>query len=215
VREATIRQAEARDAPLLAWAMQEAARSHLPRGLWDLAFPGDEAERLWLLQQLALHPVTCHCHYGGFLIAERDGEPVATLSGYEPLVKTEARLREAVVDATLGAGWSDQDLEALEPRLSPFMHVRPELASDAWTLEAVAVRPEHRGSGVFDALMEAILDEGRRRGYVRSQLVLMLGNERAERAYARHGFAMVSARSHPSMQEVLGCPGVGRMTATL
>ena len=34
------RPANAEDAPFLAWVMQEAARSHLEHGVWDLMFPG-------------------------------------------------------------------------------------------------------------------------------------------------------------------------------
>ena len=35
-----IRPAVEADTPFLAWVQQEAARSHLPPGFWDLAFPG-------------------------------------------------------------------------------------------------------------------------------------------------------------------------------
>ena len=49
-----IRPATPADAPFLAWVIQEAARSHLPFGIWDLAFPGSDGQRLERLAAFAV-----------------------------------------------------------------------------------------------------------------------------------------------------------------
>src|SRR5690606_17637978 len=80
-----IRRAREEDAAFIAWVQLTAARSHLPRGFLDLAFPGDDDEpRLALIEQVCRSEVPSMCHWSGFLVAEIDGEPGAGLSGYEP-----------------------------------------------------------------------------------------------------------------------------------
>jgi len=209
-----VRAAREADAPLLARVILMATRSHLSRGLFDLLFPGSDDERLALIEALVVHPAECHCHWGGFLVAELDSEPVGALCGFEPLVKTPARLERAIVESMLRAGLGDE-LETARLSVEPFERCRPEIPDDVWVVEWVAVEPAHRGQGVLPPLMDAILAEGRRRGYRQAQLALMLGNDRAERAYERHGFRIVGARTHPSMERAVGSPGVARMAARL
>jgi ribosomal protein S18 acetylase RimI-like enzyme len=210
----SIRPAEAGDAEFIAWVMETAARSHLRRGFWHVLFP-EEGPRRAMLEALAVHPAKCHCHHGGFLIAERDGEPVGALSGYEPFLKNEQRFQRAVVGSLVQLGAEEEQLDELELRVSPFMLCKPEFPEHCWVVEWVAVRPEARGRGVVDALLSAILDEGRARGYEQAQLAYMLGNERAEAVYRRHGFEVVAARTDPSMQAAVGSAGVGRMRVVL
>lgn len=50
------------------------------------------------------------------------------------------------------------------------------------------VRPEARGAGVGDAIVEALLGEARRIGIRSVLLTVIAGNERAERLYRRWGF---------------------------
>ncbi len=72
-------------------------------------------------------------------------------------------------------------------------------------LYAMWVRPESRGSGVADALVEAVLEWAavRRSGFVR--LHVTEGNRPAERLYERHGFAACTrggARDHDGRVEI-------------
>jgi hypothetical protein len=48
----SIRPARESDAAFIAWVQQEAARSHLPIGFFDLAFPGPDAERLRIIERM-------------------------------------------------------------------------------------------------------------------------------------------------------------------
>lgn len=60
------------------------------------------------------------------------------------------------------------------------------------------VRPDARGGPAADALVLAVLDWARATGAASIQLHVAFGNERAERLYARHGFARTGvADPHP------------------
>jgi GNAT superfamily N-acetyltransferase len=67
---------------------------------------------------------------------------------------------------------------------------------------AVWVAPDARGRGVIEALIDAAVSWTRDQGDARLGLWVVDGNERAERAYARYGFAR-SGRTQP----VPGRPG--------
>ena len=55
-------------------------------------------------------------------------------------------------------------------------------------IEMLFVAPDRWGAGIGGELLDAALDEVRRRGYVRAQLWVVQDNERATRLYARRGF---------------------------
>ena len=58
------------------------------------------------------------------------------------------------------------------------------------TLIRMYVRPEARGSGAADALVEAVLDHARAEGLDSVILAVTVGNEAARRLYDRHGFTV-------------------------
>jgi ribosomal protein S18 acetylase RimI-like enzyme len=58
------------------------------------------------------------------------------------------------------------------------------------TLIRMYVRPEARGSGAADALVEAVLDHARAEGLDSVILAVTVGNEAARRLYDRHGFVV-------------------------
>jgi GNAT superfamily N-acetyltransferase len=64
-------------------------------------------------------------------------------------------------------------------------------------LMAMWVRPEARGSGSADRLVEACLDWVRRDGADETMLWVMEGNDQARRLYERHGF-VVSGNPMPN-----------------
>jgi GNAT superfamily N-acetyltransferase len=55
------------------------------------------------------------------------------------------------------------------------------------------VQPSARGQGVGDGLVAAVLDWAAHHGYGQVRLWVSLGNNEAERLYARHGFQTTGA----------------------
>jgi translation initiation factor 4G len=191
---------------------QEASRSHLPFGFWDVAFPGPDAYRLRLLERVCAAEARSFCHWSGFLVAEVDGEPAAALSAYDDATSaTGERFMAALGTATAAEGWDEARLPALFERVAPFLTCAPEQPDDAWIVEWVATRPEHRGKGLVRALLPAVVDAGRRRGHGRFQIGVLIGNTPAQRAYEGAGFAVVDEKRHPAFEATFGSPGIRRL----
>lgn len=210
--EPTIRPATRDDAPFIAWVQQEASRSHLPFGFWDLAFPGPDGHRLRLIERVCAAEARSFCHWSGFLVAEVGGEPAAALSAYdEAPVATGERFMGALGEGTALEGWDGTRLPAMFERLAPFLTCAPEQPDDRWIVEWVATRPEHRGKGLVRALLHAILDVGRRRGHAKAQIGVLIGNTPAQRAYEGAGFVVTDEKRHPAFEATFGSPGIRRL----
>lgn len=211
----TIRSATAADAPFLAWVIQTAARSHLPVGVWDLAFPGPDGPRLEYLTALAVAEPASFTHYDGFLIAEHDGHPVAALSAYDPATKTTDAFMMAMSNALETTGWSPEHRALAVARMAPIGNCVPESLPGTWIIEWVAALPEARGRGIAHALLLAILARGRTAGYPRTQISYLIGNDPAQAAYERVGFTTVDEQRDVQFEAAFRCPGIARMQRSL
>lgn len=210
--EIAIRSATARDVPFIAWVQQEAARSHVPRGFWDFAFPGDEADRLRLVGRVSQAAARSFCHWSNFLIAERDGRAAAALSAYTiPSVSAGSALMEAFGEALDAERWSADARQAMSERIAPFLTCVPDTAEGAWVVEWVATRPEDRGRGLVRTLLQEILARGAARGHRQAQIAVLIGNTPAQRAYESAGFRVADEKTHPDFERAVGSPGIRRL----
>lgn len=210
-----IRDATRDDAAFLAWVVLAASRSHVARGAWDLAVPDSDEERDRFVESLLTSEASHWCHAGGFLIAELDGQPAAALSGYAPDDPELASGGEAIAAGFRALGWKDLQVRQAFERLSVFLGCLPQDEPGAWIVEWVATRPEHRGRGLVQRLLEAELARGRARGHAVAQITILSGNTAAQRAYERAGFAYVDERRSAAFEQALGCPGLLRMLRAL
>jgi len=213
--DVTIRDATEQDAPFLAWVMQEAARSHLPLGLWDFTLPGPDRPRLEAVARMAIAQPESFVHFGGFLVAEADGKAIAGLSGYDSAHKPLDGFT-TVMDGTLEQlGWSAEHRALAGIRLAPIGTCMPDSPPGVWVIEWVAAKPEARGRGVAHKLLVEILERGRRGGYTKSQIGYLLGNTPAKTAYERVGFETTGDMRTPEFEAVYGCPGIAHMECDL
>ncbi len=204
-----IRPADRGDSRFLVWVIQEAARSHLDKGIFDLSLPDDEQR--WAFLDAASHAdARSFFHHENFLVAEIDGRQVAALSGYEPKVALPA-MQAVNEEVAQKLGWSDADLQDMHDRLAIAMSCFPDSPEDRWVIEWVATVPEFRGRGIVNRLLLDILGEGRERGYQKAQIGYLLGNTRAQRSYERVGFKTVYDRRDPEFEAALGIPGIACM----
>ncbi len=210
--ELVIRPARKDDAAFLAWAVIEAARSHRPRGFWDLWIP-DATARLAFVEQLLVAERASIWHWTIFHIAEWRGQPAATLSGCDP---SKFAAPDAAVGEVMAAlAWSEADGAAAIARATPFFGCMHETPPGAWLVESVATRPEARGHGLAAALVEHVLADGRKRGHGEAKLSLMIGNTAAQRLYERAGFSITAEKRDAALDAAIGCPGVAQMSCPL
>ncbi len=204
-----IRPADRGDTHFLVWVIQEAARSHLEKGIMDLALPDDE-KRLAFLDEVSHADARSFFCYENFLVAEIDGRQVAALSAFEPKIAI-PQLEPAEVEVAQKLGWSDEELQDMRDRLAIAMTCYPDTPEDRWIVEWVATVPEFRGRGIVNQLLLSILEKGRERGFEKAQIGYLLGNTRAQRSYERVGFKTVSDRRDPDFEAALDCPGIACM----
>ena len=207
-----IRVASEADAPFLAWVQQEASRSHLPFGFWDLAIPGPDEYRLGALEKIAGARARSFCHWSWFLVAEVGGVPAAGLAGYsDPEVTVDQALPQAMFEGLTATGWTAAQIVGLGQRIAPFVTCVPIAEPGAWIVEWVATRPEYRGRGLIKALLQEVLALGATRGHTRAQIGVLIGNTPAQRAYESVGFRVVDEKVSDEFESTFGVPGIRRL----
>lgn len=210
----SIRPARQDDAEFLAWAILFAARSHLANGWFDIVLEGPEAARLDYLRRLTLTLTRSWWHYSRFLVAEQDGIPVAALSAFRagdayPLSQ------QAMTEVARDLGWNDAAQQAMWQRGAYIFACTLESDDDSWAIENVATLPARRGRGIAVELLEQALAEAERNGARRVQITFYIGNDAAERAYAKGGFKFHDEKRNPEFEAATGAPGLRRYVRDL
>jgi len=202
-------------AGFLAWAMMTAFRSHLPEGMWDLYVGGTEADCLRFLQALTLTDERHWSHYSNHIIAEVDGRPASALCGYFEAECGSPHLLVGIAQANEATGRTKEDDAAGWERADSIIYCETDHVDGAWIVENVATLPEFRRRGLAEVLLADILARGRSRGAKVSEIGVMIGNDPAQRAYEKAGFAVVSEKLHPEFEAVYKCPGIRGMSREL
>jgi len=204
----TIREGRPDDADFIAWVMQEAGRSHLQRGIWDLALPGPDDKRLGYISQLVKTEDRTFCHYKKFLVAEVNAAPAAALTAYIPDTEVRGITIGALNNILSGDGWTEKQIGTMMQCFAPLQTCTPEAPDNTWIIDFVATRKELRGGGLVGSLLGAILEKGRNLGCETSQVAIFIGNTSAQRVYEKAGFKIVDEKRHPDFEAALGCPGI-------
>ncbi|HEU5320853.1 MAG TPA: GNAT family N-acetyltransferase, partial [Methylomirabilota bacterium] len=95
------------------------------------------------------------------------------------------------------------------------MNVLPEHPPGAWIVENVATLPEFRRRGLVDRLMERMLERGRQRGASVADISVFIGNDPAQRAYEKHGFAAAAEKLDAGFESVYRTPGTRTLRRAL
>lgn len=209
----TIRPATPNDAPFLGWACVMAARSQLERGWFEIVLQRDEAFCVEFATCLTLAKARSWWHWSLFHVAEVDGVLASAMCGFgdESVYYVS---HEAMAEAGDKMGIPKSEQAQFWPR-GKFIVSPATGENGAWTIENVATKPEFRGSGVTSALLEAELGVARTAGFKRAQISFFVGNDRAEKTYAKAGFRFAEEKHAPDFEAALGIPGVRRFARNL
>ena len=209
----TITPAQAEDAPFLGWAIYEAARGHLKRGWFDIVLRRDEAFCLEFCRRLAGAAARSWWHWSLFSVAEVDNAPASALCGFgdESVYRASG---DAMGEASDAMGIAEGEQAELWRR-GAFILSATTSEPNTWTIENVATLPQHRGTGVTQALLGRELERARAAGFKRAQISFLIGNEAAERAYRKAGFVFAEEKRAPDFEAVMSVPGLRRLVCDL
>jgi translation initiation factor 4G len=204
-----IRPATPDDAAFLGWASVMASRSQLKRGWFEIVLQRDDDFCFEFAKYLALAKAVSWWHWSLFHVAEVDGVVASALCGFgdgsvyanSMAAMTEAGDKMDIPRAEQAEFW---------PR-GRFIVSPATSEPRAWTIENVATKPEYRGRGLVQKLIDADLDVARSKGFKRAQISYFMGNEPGARAYAKAGFVFAEDKTAPDFEAALGIPGVRRV----
>jgi translation initiation factor 4G len=190
-----------------------AARSQLARGWFDIVLERDEAFVLKFAEYLTVTKAISWWHWSLFQVAEVDGAPACAMCGFgDESVYTQSGAAMAEASEKMGIGAAEQAQHW--PR-GMFIISASTSEPGAWTIENVATRPEFRGTGVTQALLEKEFEIARTTGFHRAQISFFIGNAAAEKAYRKAGFTFAEEKRAPEFEAALGTPGTIRLARSL
>lgn len=204
-----IRRADANDADFVAWTILTAQRGHRPRGFFDIALGLSEAKCLAFVRRVALAPTVSQWHVSTFWIAEQDGIAAAAICAL-PSRQARETVRTAIEEAANEAGLAASDLDEISKRGAYARNCWTWGGDDTWMLEHVATRPSHRGQGLMSALLTHALAQGQTNGFQRASIGFYIGNNAAERCYAKAGFSSAQEKRDREFEVLTGSPGFRR-----
>ena len=148
-------------------------------------------------------------HVSHFMIAEAEGEPAAALCAM-PAAGTRVAARSAIKEVAEQAGLNASELAAIFRRGAYTADCWVQGGDGDWLLEHVASLPAHRGRGLVQALIRHALAAGQAAGFRRASISFLIGNDAAERCYAKAGFSFAEERRDTAFEALIGAPGFRR-----
>jgi GNAT superfamily N-acetyltransferase len=205
----TIRPAEEKDAAFVGWASFVAARGHLARGWFDIVLQRPEPLCLEFCTRLARAEARSWWHWSLFTVAEVEGAPASALCGFgdESVYRASGA---AMAEAANAMNIPEAEQQQFWPR-GAFILSCTTSEPGAWTIENVATLPAQRGRGLVQQLLAHEFERARIAGVHRTQISYLIGNEPAERAYLKAGFAFAEEKRAPEFEAAMGVPGLKRL----
>ena len=148
-------------------------------------------------------------HVSQFLIAEAEGERAAALCAM-PAAGTRAAARLAIAEVADKTDLNASELAAILRRGAYTANCWVQGGDGDWLLEHVASLPAYRGRGLVQSLIGHALAAGQAAGFRRASISFLIGNNAAERCYARAGFAFAEERRETAFEALIGAPGFRR-----
>ena len=209
-----IRQARLDDAEFIASAILSAQRGHLPRGWFDIALDWPEPQCLAFVKRIATGDRQSWWHVSQFIIAEVEGEPAAALCAM-PAAGTGSAARSAIEEAAENSGLTASELATIFRRGAYTAGCWVQGAEGEWLIEHVASLPLYRRRGLVQALIDRALAAGKAAGFERASISFLIGNEAAQRCYAKAGFAFADEKRHSDFEAITNAAGFRRFVRNI
>lgn len=210
----TIRSARPEDAGFIAQTILSSQRGYRPRGWFDVALGWSEAQCRDFIARIAVANAVSMWHVSQYWIAEVDGEPGAALCAV-PAAGTGAAAWRAIEEVAAATGLAASELEAIRRRGAYTRACWVQGGEGDWMIEHVATDPAYGRRGLVQALIAHALDQGRAAGFRRATVSFLIGNEPAERAYTKAGFAFAEEKRDPAFEAIIGAPGFRMFARTI
>jgi ribosomal protein S18 acetylase RimI-like enzyme len=202
----TIRSACPEDADFVARTILSSQRGYRPRGWFDVALGWPETQCRDFIARVAAARAVSMWHVSQFLVAEIDGKPAAALCAL-PAAGTGLAAWRAIEEVAAAAGLAAAELEAIRQRGAYARACWVQGGEGDWMIEHVATDPAYRGRGLVQSLIAHALEKGHAAGFTRATISFLIGNEPAERAYAKAGFVFSEEKRDPAFEAIIGAPG--------
>jgi len=209
-----IRPADPDDSAFIARNILASQRGPRPRGWLDIALGWPEPQCLDFVAQVATAATRSWWQVSQFMIAEVDGEPAAALCAF-PATGTGVAARAAIAEVAEKTGLSASELAAIFRRGAYASDCWVQGGEGDWLIEHVAALPAYRGRGLVQALIARALAAGGAAGFKRASISYLIGNDPAERCYAKAGFVFAEEKRDPAFEALTGAPGFRRFVRTI
>jgi ribosomal protein S18 acetylase RimI-like enzyme len=123
--------------------------------------------------------------------------------------------RAAIEAAAAESGLGTSDAEAILRRGAYTRNCWVQGGEGDWLIEHVATLPGYRGRGLVQALIDRALAAGTQAGFTRASISFLIGNEAAERCYAKAGFVFAEEKRDPAFEAMTGSPGFRRFVRVI
>jgi GNAT superfamily N-acetyltransferase len=211
---ATIRPARTDDAGFIARTILLAQRGPHPRGWFDIALDSPEPQVIDFVRRIAAAEGRSWWHASQFSVAEVNGVPAAALCAM-PVRGCIAAAQAAIEQAARESGLDAGELKSLFRRGAYSDACWVEGTDDDWLIEHVATQPVYRGRGLMSALLEHALAAGQAAGFARASITFLIGNNVAERCYAKAGFTFAEEKRDAAFEAITGAPGFRRLSRVI
>jgi ribosomal protein S18 acetylase RimI-like enzyme len=204
-----IRPARSEDAGFIARTILSAQRGHRPWGWFDITLGWPEPQVVAFVERMAIARTRSWWHVANFIIAEIAGEPAASLCAM-PAAGSGVAARAAFAEVAGDIGLGPAELSAIFSRAAYARECWIQGSDEDWLIEHVATDPACRGRGLVQALIDHALAAGKAAGHTQASISFLIGNEAAERCYAKAGFAFAEEKRDPAFEALTGAPGFRR-----
>jgi GNAT superfamily N-acetyltransferase len=206
-----IRQATADDADFVARTILLSQRGPRPRGWFDIALAQPEPRVLGFIEKLTVARQPTWWHASHFIIAEVNGQPAAALCAL-PAAGADDAAAVAIKEVAGETGLSAREIFRRGAYLE---NCWVEAADGDWLIEHVATEPAYRGLGLIQTLVAHALAAGKAAGYATASIPFLIGNEAAERCYAKAGFSFADEKRDAGFEALTGAPGFRRFARAI